>query len=72
MVRMHVRMLADSNFYVTFSGLRGHLHRSCGSQAWLPREAADQYVTNMLGGARPGPRAISYASCVRTLPSLPK
>ena len=35
-----------------------------GLDIWLPVRPP----TNMLGGARPGPRAIFYASCVRTLP----
>ena len=33
-----------------------------GLDIWLPVRPP----TNMLGGARPGPRAIFYASCART------
>eukprot|EP00964_Phaeocystis_antarctica_P000979 scaffold564_cov64-Phaeocystis_antarctica.AAC.3 len=69
MVRM-AHACADTPTYFTFSGLLGRRHGSCGLRHGSP-EAADQYVTNMLGGARPGPRATFYASCVRTLPSLP-
>ena len=53
--------LRPSCFVATFTAPAGLRH---GSPVRLP--------TNMLGGSRPGPRALSYASCVRTLPSLPK